>query len=62
MKLKHLYQCNSHVLSANVARIPDKCHINDGWEQIMYNSKALEFKIRSRDHDLKKKKKILIKL
>ena len=51
MKLKNLCQSNSHVLSANVALIPDKCYINDGWEQISCMPKALDFKIRSQERD-----------
>ena len=51
MKLRNLYQSNSHVLSANVARIPDKCCINDGWEQISCMPKALDFKTRSQERD-----------
>ena len=58
MKLKNLCQSNSHVLSANVAQIPDKCYRNDGWEQISCMLKAFEFKIRSCDHDLRKDQNI----
>ena len=54
VKLKTLYQSNSHVLSANVARIPDKS------KQISCMPKALELKFRSCDHNLRKEIKILI--